>query len=57
MKARLMYYIGLHPHDIPVRDVVAFHDYVEDIREEEQEMMKASVAAGVAEALDNLKIS
>lgn len=55
MKSRLMYYANLHPHQMPVQDVIAFSEHSEDIIEEEFELMKGAVAAGVSEALDNLK--
>lgn len=55
MKARLMYYTNLHPHEIPVRDVLAFSENIEDILEDEYEMQRSAVAEAVSEVLDNLK--
>lgn len=52
MRARLMFWTGINPHEIPVRDVLSFNDHVEDIIEEYQEMLKNAVAAGVAEVLE-----
>lgn len=50
-----MYHTNVNPHEIPVRDVIAFSNHIEDIVEEERDMLKGAVAAGVSEALDNLK--
>lgn len=51
-----MFWAGLHPHDIPVRDVLIFNEHAEDIFEEYRDVMKSAVAEGVSEVLDNLKI-
>lgn len=39
---------------MPVRDVLVFNDYAEDTVEEFSEMIKNSVARGVAEVLNEI---
>lgn len=54
MKARMLFWIGSSPNDLPMKDVLSFIEYSEDIFEEASEMIKNSVAAGVAEVVDNI---
>jgi len=49
-----MYWTGLAPGDLPVRDVLAFSEHAEDIVEEHQEMLKGAVASGVAEVMEEI---
>jgi len=54
MKTRFMFWTGVMPHDVPVRDILSFNEHAEEIFEEVGEMIKDSVAAGVGEAIDNI---
>lgn len=54
MRSRLMYWAGLNPHKIPVRDVLGFNDYVEDMTEEHRDLIKAGVGEAIAEAFDSM---
>jgi len=49
-----MYYTGIHPHQIPVRDFLAFGEHYEEVVEQHTEQMKNIVAAGVAEVVENI---
>lgn len=50
-----MYWTNLQPHELPVRDVIAFSEGLSDEVEDHQELIKNAVAEGVAEALDQIK--
>lgn len=39
---------------MPVKDVIAFNEYAEDVVEEHQEMLRNAVAAGVADVLEKI---
>lgn len=54
MKVKFMFWTGMHPNDIPIRDVLAFNEYAEETMEEVFEGLKDVVASGVAEALDQI---
>jgi len=49
-----MYWTNLNPHEVPVRDVIAFSNNVEDVIEEHQEMLTNAVAQGVAKVLEKM---
>lgn len=49
-----MYWTNLNPHEIPVRDVLAFAENSDDVLEEHGEMLENAVAAGVAKVLEKL---
>lgn len=50
-----MFWTGILPHNVPVRDILSFNENTEDIFEEWQELMQNAVAAGVSEVVDNLE--
>lgn len=52
MKARIMFWTGLRPNDIPVRDVLALSDEMEDMIEERRQMMYSAVSEAVADILE-----
>ena len=52
----MLFWTGVHPHDLPFREVIVFNRHSEEIFDEYQEMMKAAVAEGVAEVLDNIDL-
>lgn len=54
MKSRLMYWAGLNPHKIPVKDVLGFNEYVEDITEEHKDLIKAGVGEALSEVLESM---
>lgn len=54
MKVKFMFWTGMHPNGIPIRDVLAFNEYAEETMEEVFEGLKDVVASGVAEALDQI---
>jgi len=54
MKARFLFWSGVAPHDIPVRDLISFNEHAEEMIEEVAEMLKDAVAGGVGEAIDNI---
>jgi hypothetical protein len=49
-----MYWTGIPPHTLPVRDVLAFSEYAEELVEEHQKMLKSAVAQGVGEVMDEI---
>lgn len=49
-----MYWTGLNPNDVPVRDVISFTQHFEDMAEEHRDMLESAVAKGVAEVLNKL---
>lgn len=55
MKARFLFWTGVPANEVPVRDVLYFNECAEDLFEEYRDLMKNAVAAGVAEAIDNIK--
>lgn len=57
MKARVMFWAGIPPHSIPLRDVLYFNEYSEEIFEEMKDLFETAVASGVAEVVDNIDLS
>lgn len=55
MKARVLFWTGVTPAELPMKDVLSFIEYSEDIFEEALEMLESAVASGVAEVVDNIK--
>jgi hypothetical protein len=49
-----MYWANLNPHTIPVSDVLAFNEYVEDNVEEHKELIKNAVGEAISEVLSNM---
>jgi len=56
MNARFLFWTGRPASELPVRDVLTFVEYSDEVFEELQELLKASVASGVAEVLDNIDL-
>lgn len=56
MKARVLFWTGKRASELPVREVLSFNKYAEDIFEEWHELMKSSVAQGVAEVVDEIDL-
>jgi hypothetical protein len=49
-----MYWANLNPHTIPVKDVLAFNEYVTDNVEQHKDLMKAAVAEAISDVLGNM---
>ncbi len=49
-----MYWTDASVNTMTVRDVIAFSEYIEEITEEHQTMIKNAVAEGVAEVMEEI---
>lgn len=54
MKARFMFWTGIHPNNMPVKEVLVFNEHAEEILEETAEMLRNTVAAGVADVIEEM---
>jgi hypothetical protein len=49
-----MYWANLNPHTIPVKDVLAFNEYVENTVEQHKDLIKGAVGEAISEVLSNM---
>lgn len=56
MKSRVLFWTGTSASALPLKDVLWFLEFSEEIFEERMDLMKQAVAEGVAEVLEELEL-